>query len=361
MLTNNEEETSAMPTKKRFLAVGLILTLIILVACGDPSTLPEGPTPIPTLFPVAIPVINLQPTSLPVLLVESFPAGLPAASDGQASYNEHCASCHGDDGKGLQPNARDFGDLDYIRGETPAEFYAVISEGRGQEMPEFGSVLSSDERWDIVYYLWRFSTEQETLARGQDIYSSSCIACHGEDGQSMILGAANLSDPRFTSHQSPSDYYVIVTQGKGSMPAWQARLSQNDRWAVIDYLRAFNYDPNLVGEISLAEAELTQDAGPDCTPYEDLTNPFDWDDAEAITAGQELYVNCEGCHAEDGSGEIPGIIDFTNPLVRGDLLENANTYLCNTAEGFNAMLGWKDTLTNEQMWQILTYVADLGQ
>jgi mono/diheme cytochrome c family protein len=350
-----------MPTRKWVVSICLILTMIILVACGNPNPPPESPTPIPTLFPVSVPVINLQPTRVPVLLVESFPAGLPTALDGQDLYVENCAECHGDDGKGLLPNARDFGDRDYMRGETPAEFYTVVSEGQGPEMPEFGSVLSSDERWDIVYYIWRFSTEQEALTRGQEIYVSSCIACHGDDGQSMILGAANFSDPRFTTHQSPSDYYVVVTQGKGSMPAWQARLSQDDRWAVIDYLRAFNYDPNLAGEIALSEAELTQDAGPDCTSYEDLANPFEWDDSEAIAAGRELYVNCEGCHAEDGSGEIPGIIDFTNPLVHGDLLENTSTYLCNTAEGINAMLGWKDTLTNEQIWQILTYVADLGQ
>lgn len=350
-----------MLTRIKLLIALFGLAAIFLAACGSPSTLEEGPTPIPTLIPVQASLIRFEPTPTIVPFVESYPAGLPTAMNGQTLYSEHCANCHGVDGKGLLPNARDFGDVDYMRGETPAEFYTIITEGRGQEMPAFGDVLGSDERWDIVYYIWRFSTSQEVLRAGQEIYNSSCVACHGDDGQSMILGAANFSDPRFASHQSPSDFYVVTTQGKGSMPAWQARLSQDERWAVIDYLRTFSYDPLVAGEVVLAEEEVSGAEGPDCSAYEGLTNPFEWDDGEAIAAGEELYVNCAGCHGDDGTGEIPGILDFTNPVLKGDLLENPDRYLCSISEGVGAMLGWKDTLTDEQIWQVLTYVATLGE
>ncbi len=352
-----------MPNRIKVMAIGFVLTMTLVVACGSPITLPDGPTPIPTLIPAPMLFIGFEPVEAPQFIVESYPAGLPLAADGNTLYDEHCASCHGEDGKGLLPNARDFGDVDYMRGETPAEFYTVITEGRGDEMPAFGDVLTSDERWDVVFYVWRFSTDEETLVRGHEIYVSSCIACHGEDGQSMILGAANFSDPRFTSRQSPSDFYVAVTQGLGSMPAWQARLDQDDRWAVIDYLRAFNYDPKLAEDLALAqlEADITEEEGPDCSSYEELTNPFSWTDNEAIVAGEELYVNCAGCHGDDGTGEIPGVPDFTNPVVRNTLFEDADKYLCSTAEGIKAMFGWKDVLTTEQMWQVLTYVASLGE
>ena len=147
------------------------------------------------------------------------------------------------------------------------------------------------------------------------------------------------------------------------MPAWQARLNQDQRWSVIDYLRTFNYDPTIAGEVALSELEegVSEPEGPDCSPYVDLINPFDWTDSEAISVGEELYVNCASCHGEDGTGEIPGIIDFTNPIAQGALLDQPGQYLCITAEGQGAMLGWKDTLTNEQMWQILTYISSLGQ
>ena len=52
---------------------------------------------------------------------------------------------------------------------------------------------------------------------------------------------------------------------------------------------------------------------------------------------------------------------FTNPVAQGNLLDQPGQYLCITAEGKGAMLGWKDTLTTEQMWQVLTYIATLGQ
>jgi mono/diheme cytochrome c family protein len=352
-----------MLTKDKILFVILVLVAFLIAGCGDPSTLPVGPTPIPTLYPVPISFVGFNPTPTRPPVVESFPAGFPTALNGEELYNEQCASCHGLDGKGLLPNARDFGDVDYIRGETPAEIYTITTEGRGEEMPAFSDILSSDERWDVVYYLWRFSSSEEILLDGQEIYTSSCVACHGEDGQSMILGAANLSAPRFASHQSPSDFYVVVTQGKGSMPAWQARLSQDERWSVIDYLRTFTYDPKIAGELAFLEAEEGElaDEGPDCSAYENLANPFDWDDSTAIATGEELYVNCASCHGEDGAGEIPGIIDFTNPTVQGSLLDQPGQFVCITSEGQGAMLGWKDTLDEEQIWQIITFIAALGE
>lgn len=32
------------------------------------------------------------------------------------------------------------------------------------------------------------------------------------------------------------------------MPAWQGRLSQDERWVVIDYLRTFTFDAGIPGE-----------------------------------------------------------------------------------------------------------------
>ena len=71
--------------------------------------------------------------------------------------------CHGEDGNGVVPGARNFGDLDYMRGETPASFYTAVTEGRG-EMQGFLDTLTSDELWDVVFYVWRFSTDAEKLA-----------------------------------------------------------------------------------------------------------------------------------------------------------------------------------------------------
>lgn len=344
---------------------GVFALAIISAACSSPHPLPVGLTPIPTLIPATLPPSNIQPTEIPSRVIESYPVGLPSASTGQELYNEHCAECHGSDGNGLVPNARNFGDVDYMRGETPAEFYGIITEGRGPDMPAFGTELSSDERWALVYYIWRFSTTNDNLKTGSEIYVSSCASCHGEEGRSMILGAANFSDQRFLAHQPPSDLYVSVTQGQGSMPAFQARLNQDDRWAVIDYIRTFSYDPAVSDEAEVLEAETGESVPEEevleaCGPYLLQSNPFDWDDTAAIADGEALYKSCSGCHGEDGKGRLPGILDFSDPTFQADLRDNAGKYLCSIAEGYNNMPSFKSTLDEEDMWKILVFMAAFG-
>lgn len=351
-----------MRTRINILIFMLFLQAIIFAGCTPQQLQNEGPTPIPTLIPATIPSVGLEPTESAPQLVEGYPAGLPSAESGRVLYEQHCAECHGVDGNGVVPNARNFGDVDYMRGETPASFYVVISEGREQDMPAFGEVLSSDERWDVTYYVWNFSTTTENLIEGQGIYTANCVSCHGEDGRSMILGAANFSDPRFMANQSPSDLYIVVTQGKGSMPAWQARLEQEERWNSIDYIYTFSYIPKGSDEVALATpvAEPTQANRPECAAYQTQTNPNGWDDLEAISAGEAVFSACRGCHGSDGTGQIPGILDFSNPTFQAELRDDSGLYFCSVAEGKNTMPPFKSSLNEEEIWQALTYIGTFG-
>ena len=336
--------------------IPITLTLVSCVPQRFPST---WPTPIPTLIPATMPSRNAEVTQTSPQVIEGYPVGIPSANAGMALYAEHCAECHGADGNGVVPDARNFGDVDYMRGETPATFYQVISEGRGPDMPAFGEALSSDERWDVTYFVWHFSTTPEKLTTGKKIYDANCVACHGQDGRSMILGAADFSDIRFISNMSPSDSYVVVTQGKGSMPAWQARLNKDERWDVIDYINSFTYDPNVNGELEISTTELDTEETErsECDSYTTQTNPFSWDDTETIVNGEVHYVSCEGCHGADGKGNIPGVIDFSNPVFQADLRSNPGSFLCSLAEGLNTMPPFTSSLSEEEMWQVLTYLG----
>lgn len=357
------------------LLLGLLAAAVLAVAlsaCASPQVSAFAPTPIPTLVPATMVPSQIEPTSTPVLLTESFPAGVPSAAAGQILYAEHCAECHGIDGNGQVPNARNFGDVDYMRGETPLDFYLAITEGvvnaedPEQGMPAFGEGLSSDERWDLTYYVWRFATAQERLASGRQIYVAFCEECHGTDGRSQILDAADLSDQRFIAHQSPSTLYLSVTRGRGSMPAWQARLTQDERWMVIEYLRTFSYDPQLteLGEPLVVEtsgeAAATEEVACDPALLAE-PNPFEWNDAAAIAAGEPIYTReCSECHGEDGTGSIARVRDFTNPAVYGALLEEPGLFRCVVSEGRNRMPDFKDILSEEEIWQVLTYIASLS-
>jgi len=341
----------------------LLLGLAALsAACAGPRSLPPGPTPIPTLIPVTEETGSLGITPTSSFAILSYPARLPSAALGRPLYVANCAGCHGADGMGVVPGARNFNDLDYMRGETPAFFYTAVTEGRG-EMPSFREVLTSDERWDIVFYVWRFSTTAETLALGESIYGASCAACHGAEGTGQVLGAADFTDLRFTDARAPRDFYLVVTQGKGSMPAWQGRLSQDERWAVIDYVRTFSYDSALPGEAVVAAPEATASSAAFCdATYLAQSNPFAQDDAAAAASGEVIYREaCEACHAADGSGALPTAPDFSTAEFQSELRSQGGELLCIVAEGRGAMPGWKERFTLEQMWQVLTFLASLGK
>ncbi len=347
------------------------LAVALMVSCASPQVAAMELTPIPTLIPATMVPSQILPAEPARLSQESYPAGVPSAQAGQALYMDLCADCHGVDGNGQVPNARDFGDVDYMRGETPLDFYVAITEGEASftdaenEMPAFRDVVSSDERWDLVYYVWRFATSAERLSVGREIYTAFCEECHGDDGRSQTLDAADLSDQRFMAGQSPSMLYLSVTRGRGSMPAWQARLSQDERWMVIEYLRAFSYDPQLIVDTVEvpAAAEPTAEAEPSLCPEEILSqaNPFPWDDPQVLAVGQPIYQReCSECHGDDGAGSIARAGDFTNPAVRGELLTNPGALLCVVMEGRNRMPDFKDVLSQEEMWQVLSYIASLG-
>jgi len=83
-----------------------------------------------------------------------------------------------------------------------------------------------------------------SLARGARIYRENCASCHGDLGRGdgpMAEGLdpkpANLSDAAALSDASPLDFYRRVTIGVvgTSMPAFEGRLSADDRWAAAAY------------------------------------------------------------------------------------------------------------------------------
>ncbi len=344
---------------RSLIVVPLVLALVILAGCSPPERFAEGPTPIPTLVPATEIPSALEPTEQPAFAVLSYPAQPPVAAVGQAIYDDECAQCHGADGTGSVPGSRNFRDLDYMRGEKPADFYIAVTEGRG-DMPAYQELLSSDERWDVVFYVWRLSTDQTILDEGLKLYEANCASCHGEDGSGELLGSADFTDLRQMDNLAPRDLYLTVTQGRGSMPAWQSLLSQDERWAAIDYLRTFSYDPYLEEEVAIQPTSAVQPPETVGCPA-DQSNPLAWGDAEAIQAGQAIYqAQCEACHAVDGSGALPSAPDFTTQEVNSDLLAEPGRYYCSVAEGIGSMPAFGDSLEDEELWQVITFLESLA-
>jgi high-affinity iron transporter len=96
--------------------------------------------------------------------------------------------------------------------------------------------------YDVV--LDQLPAKAPSLVRGAQIYRDNCAGCHGDAGAGNgALGAgldpppADLTRWADLSDQSPLDYYRRVTIGVvgTAMPAFEARLPAEDRWAVALY------------------------------------------------------------------------------------------------------------------------------
>jgi mono/diheme cytochrome c family protein len=84
---------------------------------------------------------------------------------------------------------------------------------------------------------------QQSIAAGQKIYSKTCAMCHGKggdaDGPAVIelnIHPAKLSDPQLANESDGSLFWKITT-GKKPMPAYGKRLSETDRWHLVNYIR----------------------------------------------------------------------------------------------------------------------------
>src|SRR5262249_1033771 len=135
---------------------------------------------------------------------------------GERVYAQHCAVCHGPDGRGngpsapsLTPRPRDFtiGEFKYksTAPESPpteVDLVRTVSQGlQASAMPSFGDILNPDEIRALVQYLENFSgaigTAVQSIAiapripltaqsveRGKAAYLRlGCESCHGVNGR----------------------------------------------------------------------------------------------------------------------------------------------------------------------------------
>lgn len=96
-----------------------------------------------------------------------------------------------------------------------------------------------------------------SLARGAEVYQANCAGCHGSIGRGdgpqapgLEPPPANLADHAALNDVSPLDYYRRISIGTGgtAMPAFEARLPAEDRWAAALYASVLRL-PAPAGEV----------------------------------------------------------------------------------------------------------------
>lgn len=96
--------------------------------------------------------------------------------------------------------------------------------------------------------------------------------------------------------------------------------------------------------------------------YAGKTNPLG---ADAATAGAEVFkTNCESCHGPQGHGDGPAGAALDPAPKNLAVLQATATddYLywrVNTGKEGTGMVAWKGTLTDDQIWQVISFVRTL--
>lgn len=217
---------------------------------------------------------------------------------------------------------------------------------------------------------------KELVQRGKKIYEENCSACHGSDGNAqgkcsvfLIPRPRNFRQAHYRIRSTPSghlptdeDLFRIVSIGVNGtpMPPWRFHMSEEDRWAVVEYIKTFS--PRFANSEEDRKSQVELGAPP---PRNEQT----------IAEGKRVYENmgCANCHGERGEGDGPSsetltddsglrirARDFTKPsgfkagyatkeIVRGFLT------------GFDGtpMPSFDGTMSREEAWKLAYYVETL--
>ena len=224
---------------------------------------------------------------------------------GNKLYQNYCAHCHGDTGKGdglaniyFNPKPRDFTSGKYkIRttesGELPTDddIRKVIVEGMPYTgMPAFPG-LSGEETTELIFYLKTFNEDftdpdfivdplqfpiapafsEESAELGREVYvKNECYTCHGDTGRTDGVSAPTLEDDignhiraadltkrwTFRGGSTREDIYRTFTTGLNGtpMPSYADSIAPEDRWRLVDYIYSLsNRDESQYSIIVLAE------------------------------------------------------------------------------------------------------------
>ena len=93
--------------------------------------------------------------------------------------------------------------------------------------------------------------DMATMKLGQAKFNTYCSPCHSRvgDGRGIVAlrtpswQPANLHDERIRL-QADGEIFHTISYGKNSMPGYRFQMVENDRWAIVAYLRAIQRTRN---------------------------------------------------------------------------------------------------------------------
>ncbi len=185
------------------------------------------------------------------------PASLRRFTRGQVLYLQHCADCHGWEGRGDGPLTAVLASKPPVLHQTigifahnsDAHIVARILSGVPLRTIQAGTPPYTDEEVaSLVTYLQQLPTRDwENIERGKGVYDSLCAACHGLYGRGDGLGMRSfaVTPPDLTNsiyQQSITNETLIrrINNGKDAMPGASDVLTPHEIRTVVTFLRVLS-------------------------------------------------------------------------------------------------------------------------
>lgn len=169
------------------------------------------------------------------------PAQAPDLATATALYAEHCAACHGVQGRGdgetgehLDPPPIDFTDHERARVRSPFALYEVITQGVADTgMASFDN-LPVDQRWALAFHVGNMSATPALIAEGQALWQNEAaqktvpdLAALTALTEEKLASAVGPEQARALTAYLRSEPGVVGRSGDGGLAIARARLAES--------------------------------------------------------------------------------------------------------------------------------------
>jgi mono/diheme cytochrome c family protein len=113
-----------------------------------------------------------------------------------------------------------------------------------------------------------FPPTPQTVGMGMSTYADHCENCHGEDGngkgkraEKLSVAPTDFTDAHAMTRMTDGELFWKISQGHRPMPAFKDKLTEEERWQLVDYIRTFS-QPLVDSPAESAAPAPNKDAAP---------------------------------------------------------------------------------------------------
>ncbi len=148
--------------------------------------------------------------------------------------------------------------MHHTKALIPQRGYDFYADGASVRVPPAGAVAVNQNPYpytkatfaaDVRKFSNPVAADLATVKRGQKVFMTYCVVCHGPKGYGDGYVVPPFSQPPSLQSEkirgyADSQIFHVITVGQNVMGAYGPQIREQDRWAVIHYLRVLQRAEN---------------------------------------------------------------------------------------------------------------------